>query len=77
MTFPRDLSADLRLYTLHGDLYTDFDVVELPAEAPVRERRGEMFVYRRNRFAAVRVGRGGPMHTFEGLNGDIRVRHAP
>src|SRR5205814_7229611 len=73
VTFPGDLSADLRLKTLNGGLYTDFDVMPLPTFAPVPERRNGKVGYRANRFAAVRVGQGGPELTFEGLNGDVRV----
>ena len=72
VVFPQDLAADLRLKTLNGGLYTDFDVTALPS-APAAERRNGKFVYRSDRFAAVRVGDGGPQITFEGVNGDVHV----
>lgn len=75
--FPPDLSADLRLKTMNGGLYTDFEIAVRPADQPVEvERRNGRNVYRTNRFATVRVGKGGPVLTFEGLNGDVRVLRA-
>lgn len=71
---PADLSADLRLKTMNGGIYTDFDVTAQPSRASAAsERRNGRFVYRSNAFASVRVGRGGPELTFEGLNSRIRV----
>jgi hypothetical protein len=45
----------------------------MPSAPVVAERRNGKFVYRNDRFAAVRVGRGGPLITFEGVNGDVHV----
>jgi hypothetical protein len=73
VVFPRDLAADLRLKTLRGGLYTDFDVTTLPGTPVAAERRNGKFVYRSDRFAAVRVGTGGPQITFEGVNGDVHI----
>jgi hypothetical protein len=72
-TFPAGLSADLRLKTFNGGLFTDFDVQSLAQPAPAVERRGMKSVYRSNDFARVRVGGGGPELTFETFNGDVRV----
>ena len=76
-TFPPTLSADLRLKTFHGGLFTDFDVTPVaarPTAAP--ERRDGRFVYRSGGFTLVRAGRGGPEITLETLNGDVRVVRA-
>jgi hypothetical protein len=77
VTFPNDLAADLEFQTMHGEIYTDFDVEPL-ARDPVGERTRDdtAFVIRAQRPSAVRVGRGGPTHSFETLNGDIYVREA-
>jgi DUF4097 and DUF4098 domain-containing protein YvlB len=73
-TFPVSLSADLRMKTFNGGLFTDFDVQALPQPAPAAvERRGLKTIYRSNDFALVRVGGGGPAITFETFNGDVRV----
>ena len=72
--FPANLSADLRMKTMNGGMFTDFDVTAQPTPAAAApDRRNGRFVYRSNAFAAVRVGRGGPELTFEGLNSRIRV----
>lgn len=73
VSFPLDLAADLRMKTLNGGLFTDFDTQPLATTADPPERRNGRFVYHANRFTAVRVGRGGPRHTFETVNGDVRV----
>ena len=74
VTMPASLSADLRLKTMNGGLYTDFDTTPLPTRAATAERRNGTYVYRSDRFASVRVGKGGPELTFETLNGDVQVR---
>lgn len=74
--FPMDLSADLKMKTFNGGLFTDFDVQALPQPAASVERRDGRFVYRSNQFTLVRVGRGGPELTFETFNGSVRVIHA-
>ncbi len=48
VAFQPDLSADLRLKTFNGGLYTDFDVKAMPAGEPTTERRNGRFVYRIN-----------------------------
>ena len=74
VALPRDLSADLRMTTLNGGLYTDFESTALASHPATREQRGNRAVYRADRFASVRVGKGGPALTFETLNGDVQVR---
>jgi DUF4097 and DUF4098 domain-containing protein YvlB len=73
VTLPASLSADLRLKTLHGGLYTDFETKPLPTRSTT-DRRGGRFVYRSDRSATFRVGAGGPELQFETVNGDIQVR---
>jgi DUF4097 and DUF4098 domain-containing protein YvlB len=77
VTFPRTLSADLSLKTFNGGLFTDFDTTVLPAEAERVERQGRpKYVYRQRGFTKVRVGAGGPLLTFDTLNGDVRIQRA-
>ena len=73
VTLPASLSADLRLKSMNGGLYTDFETTPLPSKA-TGERRNGRFTYRADRYASVRVGKGGPELTFETLNGDVQVR---
>jgi hypothetical protein len=70
---PGELSADLKLKTFNGEVYSDFDVTGLPREASVPERIGRRTVYRGDEFFSVRAGKGGPEMLFETLNGDIRI----
>ena len=77
VSFPGDLSANLRLKTFHGGLFTDFDVETLVQQPDTAgERRGTRVVYRSNRYTLVRAGQGGPEMTLETLNGDVRVLRA-
>jgi len=76
-TFPRDLAADLQLKTFNGGLFTDFDTTSLPAPAERVERAGQpRYVYQKRGFTKVRVGAGGPLLTFDTLNGDVRIKRA-
>ncbi|MEO8025083.1 MAG: hypothetical protein ABI823_01335 [Bryobacteraceae bacterium] len=73
--FRPGFGANLRMKTMNGGLFTDFDVAPLPAEGPeVNEKRGTKYVYRSNRFTRVKVGPGGPDMRFETLNGDVLIR---
>jgi hypothetical protein len=68
------LNADFRLKTFNGKVYTDFDFESLPRdENTVEERKGMRRIFRRGSSSAVRVGKGGPKHSFDTLNGSIYV----
>lgn len=72
--FPENLAADLTTKTMHGEIYTDFAVQPIARDAvaePARDGRTRRF---RMDSAALRVGAGGPTHSFETLNGDILIR---
>jgi DUF4097 and DUF4098 domain-containing protein YvlB len=73
---PVDLSADLRLKSFNGGLFTDFDAQSLPQPVPVAERRNGWFVYRANQYTLMRTRSGGPELTFETFNGSVRVLRA-
>lgn len=70
---PGNVSADLRLRTLRGDLLTDFDTTRLPSRL-TQEERGGRRIYRADRYTARRIGQGGTELTFETVNGDVRIR---
>jgi DUF4097 and DUF4098 domain-containing protein YvlB len=77
VTFPRNLSADLSLKTFNGGLFTDFDTTPLAVAAERVERTGRpKYVYRQRGATKVRVGAGGPLLTFDTLNGDVRIQRA-
>jgi hypothetical protein len=80
VTFQPNLDADIRVKTFNGAAYTDFDSTAL-ASQPAAAQNGTgsvhgRWVYLKNQFANLRVGKGGPELTFETLNGDIRIRKA-
>lgn len=76
--FAQHLAADFRFKTFNGDVYTDYELQQLPAKAPEAEHRNGKFVFRADRYTSGRVGAGGPQISIDTLNGDIRVlqRHA-
>jgi len=74
--FPGIPSADFRIKTMHGEVYSDFAVTYLPKAPPVREERRDQagkYVYRSNGGYGVRVGQGGPEIKLETLTGDILI----
>ncbi len=74
LEMPDALSADLRMKTFNGGLFTDFEVETLPTQVNVSTQRQDgRFTYRTNGFTSVRTGSGGPELTMETLNGDVRV----
>jgi len=76
--FQDGLSADLKMKTFNGGLFTDFEVEPLAQPAALNStRQNGRLVYRSNEFTRVRVGGGGPEHTFETLNGNVRTLRAP
>jgi hypothetical protein len=70
--FQPRLDADLHFKKLNGEIYTDFDVTLLPNAGSLHDLNGR-FVYRSDRSAAGRAGKGGPELDFETLNGSIRL----
>ncbi len=67
------LSADLRLKTFNGEVYTDFDLTGLPHKSMTPQHEGRRMIYRSADYSLVRAGDGGPELEFETLNGDIRI----
>ena len=72
ISFQPDLSADLSLSTVHGSAWTDFDYQQEPSGSAV-QRDGNRYRIS-DRKGRLRVGRGGPEHTFQTLNGSIKIR---
>ena len=73
--FQPNLSADVRVKTFNGGIYTDFPTTYLPVAGGTGERKNGKFVYRSNEFQGVRIGNGGPEYKFENFNGEIRIRN--
>lgn len=76
VNYPSDLSADIRFKSLHGELFTDFENIErLQAQVTTNNRKSRgRTTYRLDRFAPIRIGRGGPTFNFEVLNGDVYIK---
>lgn len=75
LVFRPGLSADLRLKTFNGNIYSDFMVDALPARAIHTERRGGKTIFRSDGYTGARIGAGGPEILIDGFNGDIRIRN--
>jgi len=71
--FPKTLNAVLRFRTVHGDVFTNFSATTMAGEQPRMEKRNGRTVIRSNNRFAVRVGGGGPEHSFETVNGSIQI----
>ena len=74
LSFRDGLAADFKMKTFNGEAYSDFEAKALPAAAPVRETVKGHFVYKRDKFSQVRVGKGGPEVTCDTMNGDILIK---
>ncbi len=77
LLFRDGLSADFKMKTFHGEAFSDFEVKALPASSEVKESRdtnSQKFVYKRDRFTRVRIGKGGPAIECDTLNGDILIK---
>jgi len=74
LTFRPGLSANVRMQTMHGGMYTDYDVSMLPMEKGVPERRDGKFVFRRGEATGVKIGAGGREMKMKTINGDLFVR---
>lgn len=74
VSFLPGLSADLQYKTLHGGIYTDFELNGMPAAVATKaEEKNGRFVYRSHGYSSGRVGPGGPLLSFETINGEIRI----
>jgi gliding motility associated protien GldN len=69
-----NVAADLEFETMNGEIWTDFDVAPLPRRPVREEARNDGRLTIRSGRSGVRIGAGGPLHSFETLNGDIYVR---
>ena len=74
ISFPPELSADLKVKTFNGEVYASFEVAGLPGDAPIHEMKKGLNRYKSDSFTNLRVAGGGPLITFETLNGDILIR---
>ena len=74
VTFQPGFSADLHIKTFNGQAYSDFPFTYLPTilPKPVRKKNGK-YVYKSNRGANVRIGKGGPKIELDGFNGNIYI----
>ena len=74
--FQPNLAADVRLSTMHGDGWTDFEYEPLAAAVETKTERGangfRVSISDRNK--RLRIGGGGIEHSFHTLNGSITIR---
>jgi hypothetical protein len=70
--FQPGLSADFRMKTFNGKVFTDFPMTSLP-DPPVEERKGGRYIYRAGRYTGGRVGAGGVEIKLDGFNGEMRI----
>lgn len=72
--FQPGLSADLAMDAKWGELWSEYEVTALPQPPATKKTKGDRTIIQLGGGAKVRVGSGGPTHSFETLNGDIYVR---
>ena len=74
LSFPSEPHGDYRLKTFNGEMYSDFSFTTLPANAPIRSKKGSLTKIKSDGFVGVRIGAGGPEFKMDTLNGDITIR---
>ena len=73
--YPSNLSAIVKLQTMHGNLYTDMDNWHIqPVKEVIHRGKGTKTKYRISRNNQVKFGDGGPVYYFKTLNGDIIIK---
>jgi hypothetical protein len=75
VTFPAGFASDLRISSMQGEIYSDFEL-EIQPTAPQVERDAERVKYRVEREIRATVGGGGEETRFKTWNGDIFLRRA-
>jgi DUF4097 and DUF4098 domain-containing protein YvlB len=77
VTLPADTKANLRLKTMHGAVYSDFDVkMEPDSSKPVIEDgrgRGGKYEIKMDRSVVGSINGGGPEYSFRTMNGTILI----
>jgi hypothetical protein len=73
VTLQSGLNAELKLSTLNGGVYTDFEVQALTTPVSM-QRSADGHRFRLDRDRKVRVGSGGIEHSFKTVNGTIKIR---
>lgn len=73
ITFPQKPSADFMLKTFNGEIYSDFSFTYLPMPPSKASKERGKYVYKRNRFGMVRIGKGGLKIKMGTLNGNIYI----
>ncbi len=76
LAFQPNLSADFRIKTFNGAVFTDFDMASLPVRVISNDSSGGRRRFKAYAYTSTRVGRGGPEIQIDGFNGEIRIRHA-
>ena len=77
LELPRDTRAEVSVDTLHGDLYTDFEVEAVPVKAVAERDSGKGSRYRYTSDTVVRIGGSGDSRArleCRTVNGDVVVR---
>lgn len=76
IAFRGGLSADLEMISTFGELWSEWKVEPLASRPPVETLESGRRVIRTGGGARVRVGTGGPQHSFETLSGDVLIRRS-
>lgn len=77
VTMPAALKADIRMRSVNGEIYSDFDIAITQGEPEIEEKRsGGKYRYVLSREMRGKVGGGGPELLLKTFNGDIVLRRA-
>ncbi|PCE64213.1 DUF4097 family beta strand repeat-containing protein [Sediminicola luteus] len=68
------LDAEVRFKSLNGDLYTNFDASNMAPELEKTSSKGKGFRVKVGSNERYRIGNGGPVLSFDVLNGDVTLK---
>ncbi len=76
VSYPASFSAELQFKSFNGSFFTDFaDAEVLPTRVTRnQEGKGGGTVYKLNKDASIRIGKGGKTFRFETFNGNIYIK---
>ena len=74
VSFQSGFGANVQIKTFNEEAYSDFPFTYLPTPIERGKRKKGKYVYKSNKGAMVRVGKGGPYVKFDAFNGDIFIR---
>ncbi len=70
---PHNFSADLRIKTFNGKVYSDFETERIQGEPFLKVEKNGKNIYKTGHHDKIRIRNGGPLIKWDGFNGDLII----